>query len=246
MKIRHAVAASVLCALTLASFIHAQPTLPQLAEKVVALRTSSNVPAVGGAMFDSSAVGMVVVSGVRKLGDPTEVTPADLWHIGSITKSFTSTLIARRVERGELKLEATLGELLGPSRAQKYAGATLENVLSHRAGLPPNPVGPGLDEIYRSGDPMPSIRRRVVDLALSTEPVNAPGAGFLYSNVDYILLGSILEEKSGKAWEEIVREEILTPMKLTTAGFGAPGAEDAVTQPRGHRALGKSRSIHVR
>ena len=42
------------------------------------------------------------------------------------------------------------------------------------------------------------------------------------------------------AWEEIVREEILTPMKLTTAGFGAPGAEDAVTQPRGHRALGSS------
>jgi D-alanyl-D-alanine carboxypeptidase len=82
---------------------------------------------------------------------------------------------------------------------------------------------------------MPSIRTRVVVLALATEPLHAPGAGFLYSNIDYILAGSILEEKSGKAWEVIVREEILAPMKLSSAGFGAPGTSDAVTQPRGHR-----------
>lgn len=191
-------------------------------------------------MFDSSSIGAVAVSGVRKLGDPAEVTPADLWHIGSITKTFTSALIAKRVERGELNLEATLGELLGPARAQKFAGATLKNVLSHRAGLLANPVGAQFAAIYQSADPMPSLRRRVVDLALATEPVSAPGTGFLYSNIDYILLGSILEEKTGRAWEEIVRDEILTPMKLTTAGFGAPGTAGAVTEPRGHRPQGSS------
>jgi CubicO group peptidase (beta-lactamase class C family) len=166
------------------------------------------------------------------------VTPADLWHIGSITKSFTSALVALRVERGELKMDATLGELLGPARAQKFAPATLKDVLSHRAGLPANPVGAGLIAIYQSGDPLPTIRRRVLDLALASEPLSTPGAGFLYSNIGYILLGSILEEKSGKAWEEIVRDEILAPMKLTSAGFGAPGTAGAVTQPRGHLAKG--------
>ena len=238
MRIRHAVGAAALCALSVSSLTHAQSPLPGFAEKVAALRASSNVPAVGGVTFTSSAVGAIAVSGVRKLGDPADVTPADLWHIGSISKSFTSALVARRIERGELKPDATLGELLGAARAQKFAGATLMNVLSHRAGLPPNPVGAGLNAIYQSGDPMPSIRRRVVDLALASEPLNAPGAGFLYSNIDYILLGSILEEKSGKAWEEIVREEILTPLKLTSAGFGAPGTPGVVTQPRGHRGQG--------
>lgn len=85
-----------------------------------------------------------------------------------------------------------------------------------------------------------AIRRRVVDLALATEPLNAPGAGFVYSNIDYILLGSLLEERSGRGWEELVRDEILTPMNLTTAGFGAPGTAGAVTQPRGHRGQGSS------
>ena len=235
MRIRSAVGAAVLSALALSSLTHAQTPPAGFAERVVALRTASNIPAVGGVTFTSSSVGAIAVSGVRKLGDPAEVTPADLWHIGSISKSFTSALVAKRAERGEWNLDATLGELLGPARAQKFAGATLKNVMSHRAGLPANPSNATLMAIAQSGEPTPASRRRIVDLALATEPLSAPGAGFLYSNIDYILLGSILEEKSGKAWEEIVREEILTPLKLTTGGFGAPGAAGAVTQPRGHR-----------
>jgi CubicO group peptidase (beta-lactamase class C family) len=236
MNIQCAIA--TLFALAAFSIIHAQAAQPSLAEKVAALRVSANVPAVGGVTFDSSSIGVISVSGVRKLGEASEVTPADRWHIGSITKSFTSALIAKRIERGELNLDATLGELLGPARAQKFAGATLRDVLSHRAGLPPNPAGTGIAAIYQSGDPMPTVRRRTVDLMLAGEPVSAPGAGFLYSNIDYILLGSLLEEKSAKPWEEIVREEILAPMKLTSAGFGAPGVAFAVTQPRGHRVQG--------
>jgi CubicO group peptidase (beta-lactamase class C family) len=232
---RHRVTfALALIAFAVSSLVHAQPA-QTFAERVVALRTSANLPAIGGATFTSSSIGAVAVSGFRKLGDNTEVTPADLWHIGSISKSFTSSLIARSVERGELKWDATLGELLGPQRAQKFAAATLANVLSHRAGLPANPIGPAYMPIMQSADPMPTIRRRVVDVALATEPLSTPGTGFLYSNIDYILLGSILEQKSGKVWEEIVREEILTPLKLTAAGFGAPGVAASVTQPRGHR-----------
>src|SRR5688500_11862807 len=84
---------AALCALTVSSLLHAQAPPPSFAESVAALRTSARVPAVGGATFNSSSIGTVAVSGVRKLGDPAEVTPADLWHIGSISKSFTSALI---------------------------------------------------------------------------------------------------------------------------------------------------------
>src|SRR6185436_3565918 len=129
---------------------YAQAPPPSFPERVAALRTSAtpNLPAVGGVTFSSTSIGAVTVSGVRKLGDPTEVAAGDLWHIGSLTKSFTSTLIAKRVERGELKWDTTLGEIVGADRAKKFAGATLKNVLSHRAGLPANPVGTGLGAIY--------------------------------------------------------------------------------------------------
>jgi CubicO group peptidase (beta-lactamase class C family) len=239
MKTRVAPVVAAVAALAATSFIYAQAPEPSFAERVATLRTTSNVPAVGGVTFTSSSIGAVAVSGVRKLGDPAEVAVGDQWHIGSLTKSFTSAMIAKRVERGELKWDATLRELLEPGRALRFAGATLTNVLSHRAGLPPNPVGAG-NAIYQSADPMPVIRRKVVDLALATEPTYPVGGGYQYSNVDYILLGSILESKTGKSWEELVKAEILTPMKLTSAGFGAPGTAGATTQPRGHRANGAS------
>jgi CubicO group peptidase (beta-lactamase class C family) len=232
---RHRVSLTVaLCGLVISSFMQAQPA-QTFAERVTALRTTANLPAIGGVTFTSSSVGAITVSGYRKLGDNAEVTPADVWHIGSISKSFTSTLIARLVDRGQLSLDAKLGDVLGPERAKKFARATLSNVMSHRAGLPANPTGPAYSGFLLSSDPLPAVRAKVVDVALATEPVSEPGTGFLYSNIDYILLGSILEQKYGKAWEEIVREEILTPLKLTTAGFGAPGTAGAVTQPRGHR-----------
>lgn len=60
------------------------------------------------------------MAGGRKLGDDTRVTTADLWHIGSVTKTFTSTLVARFVERGDLGWESTLGDLPGQERAAAW------------------------------------------------------------------------------------------------------------------------------
>lgn len=189
------------CVLLLSVSAGAQTTEP-LPARLEQIRAAANVPAAGGVTFTSSSIGITAVTGVRKSGDPTSVTTSDVWHIGSLTQSFTSTLLGRFVERGELQWTSTLGELLGVERAKKFAPVTLVQVLSHRAGIA------------------------------------APGATFLYSNLDYILIGSILESKTGKSWEELVRTEVLTPLKLTSAGFGAPGAPGAITQPRGHRAQG--------
>lgn len=232
---RHRLAFAVpVCALAFPFLLLAQ-SAPTFSERVTALRTTANLPAIGGVTFTSTTIGTITVSGVRKLGAPTEVTGADLWHIGSISKSFTSTLIARLVDRGQLSLDARLGDLFGPGRAKKFARVTLSHVLSHRAGLPANPNGPPYSSFLLSSDPLPAVRAKVVDAALGGDPVSEPGTAFLYSNVGYILLGSILEQRAGKPWEEIVREEILTTLKLTSAGFGAPGAAGSVTQPRGHR-----------
>lgn len=217
-----------------ASLALAQPA-QTFAERVEALRSASNLPGIAGVTFTSSSIGPITVSGVRKLGETTEVSANDLWHVGSISKSFTSALIAQQVERGTLKFDSTLGELLGAGVAKKFARATVAQVLSHRAGLPANPGGAEYIAILRSGDPIAVKRRRVAELALSGEPITTPGTGFLYSNVDYILLGSILEQRSGASWEDMVSDELLRPLKLSTAGFGAPGEAGTLTQPRGHR-----------
>ena len=210
---------------------------PTLASRLDALRTSAKVPAVGGAVFQSGRMLEMAVVGVRKQGDPTPVTVGDLWHIGSLTKSFTSALVGLAVERGQFTWTTTLGELLGAERARKFAPATVENVLSHRAGLPPNVQPALMMALAQSPDPLPQQRQRVIDAVLAGEPASAPGERYQYSNVDYILMGAILEARAGKPWEELVRSQVLVPLGLTSAGFGAPGTPDTVSQPRGHRAL---------
>ena len=95
-------------------------TSTALVTKLESLRTSQNLPAVGGVMFDSARIGEVSVTGVRRLGDATPVTASDLWHIGSITKSFTSALAGLLVERGQLSWSSTLGDLFGVARAKKF------------------------------------------------------------------------------------------------------------------------------
>lgn len=213
-------------------------TAPTFTERIEHIRTATNVPAVGGALFTSRAIEPAVVTGVRKIGDSTPVTSLDLWHIGSMTKSFTSTLMGIYVERGVMKWTDTLGDVLGAERARKFAPVTLAEILSHRGGVPANPSQADMLAGLQSKDSLTVQRRVVVEHALAGEPLSAPGATFLYSNIDYILAGVILEEKTGKAWETLVRDEVLTPMKLTSAGFGPPGNTAGITQPRGHRAQG--------
>lgn len=204
------------------------------------IRATSGVPAVGGVLFTSTSIGVEAVAGVRKQGDVTAVATGDLWHIGSLTKSFTSTLLGKFVEKGDLQWTSTLGEVIGVERAGKFAPVTLAQVLSHRAGLAANPANTEMVAALQSREPLPTQRRVVIDKALSAEPLSAPGSTFLYSNLDYILIGHILETKSGRSWEDLVRAEVLAPLKLTSAGFGAPGIAGTLSQPRGHRAQGST------
>ena len=218
---------------------------PSLASRLEALRTEAKLPAVAGATFSSAAVSDVIAIGRRKLGDETPVTAGDLWHIGSITKSFTSLLIARHVERGEMTWASTLGELVGASRAGKFAPVTLSQLLSHRAGLPAN-VSPAIMPTVMEGAPTVEVQRqRILDAALAGDPAAAPGAAFAYSNLGYIIAGAMIEAKTKKSWETLVQEEVIAPLKLTSAGMGAPGARDVVTQPRGHRRAADGTLIPV-
>ena len=77
---------------------------------------------------------------MRARGHPESVTVNDRWHIGSDTKAFTATMIARLVEQGTMKFEDTLAASF-PAFAEKmdpaFRDITVTQLLSHTAGLTP-------------------------------------------------------------------------------------------------------------
>jgi CubicO group peptidase (beta-lactamase class C family) len=210
-----------------------EPPVGSLAEEVSAIVSSKAAP---GAIAGWSRGDRVVieVAGVRAAGAPDLATVTDLWHIGSVTKSMTATLIARLVERGVLAWDMRLGEAFGDQITDmqaQYRDASLSELLTGRSGMSTN-IGV-LDIISFAGGQEGSMSDRLswARKALALKPETERGTGFVYPNNGYVVAGALCELKTGKPWETLVREEVFQPLGLTSAGFGPPPAGN----PQGHR-----------
>ena len=156
------------------------------------------------------------------------------WHIGSISKSFTATLVMRLVDRGELDLDAPVEQFLSAYESQihpDWRAVTLRQLLSHTGGAPANAPRSVMRE---TRDRPPYEGRRAALAAIWSDPLESSPGKFLYSNVGYVLAGLIIEEVMGVSWEDAILTEIAAPLGLSSLGFGAPTEPDAA---RGHRSF---------
>lgn len=211
------------------------PLTPALLEQ---LRQASGSPALGAAAQRRGGPTLAWATGLRRLGAADKVGAEDRWHLGSITKSMTATLLGRLVEAGQLKWDDTVAALLGdvaPNMRPEYRAVTLRHLASHRSGLPANiPI----DQLLRFSRENPDPREERVAyarLALAMPPRGPAGATYEYANNGYVVLGAIIERRLGKTWEAAIRERLFEPLKLSSAGFGAPDFAGAA-QPSGHAA----------
>ena len=198
------------------------------------------LPAMGAAIVEADGtLTALAATGARARGSDARVTIADLWHIGSCTKSMTASLCALLVERGSLRWDSTLGEVfpdVADQMTEAYRAVTLEQLLSHRAGTP---AGTGRRALWAAfwahrGTPT-EARRMALERITEEEPVHPPGTEHLYSNYGFALAGLICEEVTGEPFETLLLERLLAPLGIMTAGWGAPGSEGEVDQPRGHK-----------
>lgn len=206
-----------------------------LRELLATIRTRHKLPALGGAIVDRDGLRAVAAVGVRRHGSDEAVTPGDLFHIGSCTKAMTATVIARLVEAGTLNWDTTLAEVvpdLSDATDPAYRKATLEMLLTHRAGAPAELTADGLWERLwqRRGTPTEQ-RLDLLRSVVAKPPLSEPGRRYLYSNAGYAIAGAIAERKTGQAWEDLMRRELFEPLGMKSAGFGAPGGGDV---PWGH------------
>lgn len=173
-------------------------------------------------------------TGLRQKSGESMVTVEDKWHIGSITKSMTATMIGRLVDKGKLGFDDTIADLL-PSHLQKidpaWRGVKLIDLLHHTSGASAN-FGPTtlLNNKFQTQEELNEARRAAIFKTLGKAPAKAPNTKFEYSNIGYTIAGTIAAEVMGQSWEELMRTELFAPLGLQSAGFGAPLGD----QPWGH------------
>jgi CubicO group peptidase (beta-lactamase class C family) len=172
-------------------------------------RQASGIPGV--------ALGIVNLSGpthVRGFGHDGRGNPvgADTpFPIGSLTKSFTALLVRQAVDAGRLDADAPVQRYLPGFRvadAQASARITLRHLLNQTSGL------------SRAAGMAPLLQHNeasIGELAGSLGNVSlahAPGERYQYSNLNFIVLGAVLEKVSGRPWAELIREQIFGPLGL--------------------------------
>jgi CubicO group peptidase (beta-lactamase class C family) len=201
------------------------------------IRQKYNMPAMAAALVTSDGIKYIGAVGVRKRGTEIPVELNDLWHLGSDGKIMTSTLIARMVERGQLRWDTTLGEVF-PEFAVRmnpdFRQVTVLQLLSHHAGLPAN-----LELANYLGDNAPELRLRAVQDELAKEPQSKPGSNYAYSNLGYIIAAAVVEKITGKAWEKVIADEVFHPLQMSSASFGGTGTPGKIDQPWPHTKGGE-------
>jgi CubicO group peptidase (beta-lactamase class C family) len=140
------------------------------------------------------------------------------YWLASITKQFTAVAILQLAHSGSLSLDDPLSRFFQDVPADK-ANITLEQLLSHRSGLPQAYAADGISD------------RGAAARAIFASPLReTPGAAFRYSNDNYTLLAMVVEVVSGRRFEDYVRTREFDPAGLTDAGFW-PNADGDYVPP---------------
>jgi CubicO group peptidase (beta-lactamase class C family) len=143
--------------------------------------------------------------------------PFTLFEIGSISKTFTSTLLALAVVEGRLRLDDTVNKYLPDSiPLLQYEGRVMtpKDLANHTSGLPRMPsnfFAPVLD----LQDPYHTYTvDKLMSFLVHTRLSRAPGSLYEYSNVGVGLLGVILQRVYGLPYEEMVLRYICRPLDM--------------------------------
>jgi CubicO group peptidase (beta-lactamase class C family) len=152
--------------------------------------------------------------GLRRLdttgtGATAPVTPQTMFRIASISKMMTTFGVMKLVEEGKLSLDRDVGDYLGFALRNPHYPAraiTLRHLLSHTSTLRDDdgyfwPAGTALRDVL-----VPAGRMWAQD--------GEPGAYFTYSNLNWAVVGTIMERVSGERFDRLMRRLLLAPMGL--------------------------------
>jgi CubicO group peptidase (beta-lactamase class C family) len=208
---------------------------------VVRRKLSRVERAIDKAIEDAKTPGAVVLAQMPKDGELLEFETArglavvqperipmrrdTLFDLASLTKPMaTATAIALLVDEGKLELDAPVAKTLPAFAERDKEAVTLRQLLSHSAGLRP---WRGFHELLlrrerKSGERLvgtPEGRAWIIDRVVRSALVHEPGAAAVYGDLDFIVLGAVVEAASGNSLDAFCEERIFAPLGLAETRF---------------------------
>lgn len=163
-----------------------------------------------GKVVYSKAFGYAQLDGATK----TPATTATRYRVGSISKTFTATMIFQLIDEGKLSLTTPLATFFPElPNAQKI---TIDHLLSHHSGLHSFTN----DAAYGTYQLQPHTQAQMLDIIKNTKSDFEPGARAEYSNSNYVVLGYIVEKLSKMPYEKALQKRIIAKAGLKSTTYG--------------------------
>lgn len=201
----------------------------------------------GGAMrvYSPGRVDRSYASGLEHVRDNVPYGIDTLGRVGSVTKTFTATIVMQLIDEGLLTMDRTLDEFLQDMPDFPYAGEiTVEHLLRHQSGIVDIQTKDLLFLLYVVLHPYHWITpQEILEWTygmipilsvdsmefMPREPVGAPGEQFHYSQPGYCALGMIIEQLTGRTLADVYDERIIEPLGLNNTRM--PREDDPVYPP---------------
>lgn len=212
-----------------------------------------------GVVGASVAIGLgddtaTAATGVLNLRTEQPATPSSVFQFGSITKTWTATLVMQLVDEGLVDLDELVSTYV-PDLHVSPEGVTVRHLLSHTSGID----GDYFPDTGRGDDCLVQYVEGMASLA-ECHPL---GATMSYCNSGFVLLGRIVEVLRGATWDAVVRSHLMAQLELEATGtlpeeallWGAatghlvpPGSPDPVAAPQWGlpRSAGPAGLVHGR
>lgn len=198
-----------------------KPNLDGFDEFMTQVLKDWKVPGVAVGVVQDGKVLLLKGYGYRDVEKQLPVTANTLFAVGSITKSFTVTMLGMEMDEGKVDWDKPVRNYLPDFRMYDPVlteQMVVRDLITHRSGLPRH------DMVWYSSD---FAREDLVRRLQYLEPNKPLRSTFQYNNLMFMTAGYIAGKLNGKSWEDSVRERILLPLGMNGTTFSEKAAQNA-------------------
>jgi D-alanyl-D-alanine carboxypeptidase len=197
-------------------------------------RSAADYPGLVVGVWRKGEGGFTTAVGTGDLRTGQPISTRDHFHIASVTKTMTATLILQLVQRGRIALHEPISHFVHGIPLGRLI--TIRMLLNHTSGIPTGP-GPGvqrkvLADIRRGFSPAKLIRSRV-----HARRCGFPGDVWCYSDTGYWLLGKVLQKVTHKPLRKLYEERLFDRVGMSHSAFSP---RRPVARPAAHGYLGRT------
>lgn len=191
---------------------HLTELLKRYQDEIIKLSQESHTPGAAIAVVYDSTIVYIKGFGLRNVLKPDSVDVNTVFRIASVSKCFAAFLAGSLVEDSLLAWNDTVVHYMPAFQLkpiEETRKLTVQHVLSHTTGLPYH----AFTNMVEEGSSLDSMLSWLKNINLSTRV----GQAYSYQNVAYSIIGEVIEARTGKSYNDQLRERVFLPLNMTNA-----------------------------